>query len=69
VLNYGKPLARPDASVTLTKVTLDAVQLKEKTLQAALEAGGIRIDGRRQAFAEFMGLLDTFPVWFNIVTP
>ena len=23
----------------------------------------------RQTFAEFVGLLDTFPFWFNIVTP
>ncbi len=69
VLNHGKALAQPDATVTLSKATLDAVQLKEKTLQAALEAGDIEIDGRREAFAEFMGLLDTFPVWFNIVTP
>lgn len=27
------------------------------------------IDGNRGSFDEFMGLLDTFPFWFNIVTP
>jgi len=69
VLNYGKALATPDATVTLSKAALDAVQLKEKTLQAAIEAGDIKIDGKREALAELLGLLDTFPAWFNIVTP
>jgi len=27
------------------------------------------IRGRREAFGEFMELLDTFPAWFNTVTP
>ena len=25
--------------------------------------------GKSESFKEFMGLLDTFPFWFNIVTP
>ena len=67
--HYGKALATPDAKVTLSKAALDAVQLKEKTLQAARDAGDIKIDGRREALAECIGLLDQFPAWFNIVTP
>jgi alkyl sulfatase BDS1-like metallo-beta-lactamase superfamily hydrolase len=31
--------------------------------------GALTIEGRREAFTEFMGLLDTFPFWFDIVTP
>ena len=27
------------------------------------------LEGDRQAFVDFMGLLDRFPFWFNIVTP
>jgi alkyl sulfatase BDS1-like metallo-beta-lactamase superfamily hydrolase len=27
------------------------------------------IEGKREAFGEFVGLLDSFPFWFNIVTP
>ena len=69
VLNYGKPLDAPDASLTLSKVTLDAIQLKETTMEQALAKGDLKIEGRREAFVDFMGLLDTFPFWFNIVTP
>jgi alkyl sulfatase BDS1-like metallo-beta-lactamase superfamily hydrolase len=69
VLNYGKPLAQPDARLTLSKATLDAIQLKETTLEQAIAKGDLKIEGNRQAFTDFMGLLDTFPFWFNIVTP
>jgi alkyl sulfatase BDS1-like metallo-beta-lactamase superfamily hydrolase len=69
VLNHGKPLEKADAKITLTKGTLDAIQLKEVTLEQAITKGDIKIEGRREALGEFLGLLDTFPFWFNIVTP
>jgi alkyl sulfatase BDS1-like metallo-beta-lactamase superfamily hydrolase len=69
VLNHGKPLAQPEATVTLSKATLDAIQLKETTLEQAIARGEVKIDGRREALGEFLGLLDTFPFWFNVVTP
>ena len=31
--------------------------------------GDVKVEGRPGAFGEFMGMLVTFPVWFNIVTP
>jgi alkyl sulfatase BDS1-like metallo-beta-lactamase superfamily hydrolase len=69
VLNHGKPLAKPDATVTLSKTTLDAIQLKETTLEQAIARGDVKVDGRREALGELFGLLDTFPSWFNVVTP
>ena len=69
VLNYGKPLAQPDVSLTLTKATIDAIQLKTISFDEAIQKGDIRVDGKVESFREFMGLLDTFPFWFNIVTP
>ena len=69
VLNHGKPLAAPDATLTLSKATLDAIQLKKLTLQEAMANGDLKIDGNRQKLDEFLGLLDTFAFWFNIVTP
>lgn len=69
VLNHGKPLTKPDATLTLSKATLDALQLKKLTLQEAVANGDLKIDGNRQKLDEFLGLLNTFPFWFNIVTP
>jgi alkyl sulfatase BDS1-like metallo-beta-lactamase superfamily hydrolase len=70
VLNhFKKPLDKPDAKITLSKATLDSIQLKETTIEQAITAGELKIEGKKEAFTEFLGLLDTFPFWFNIVTP
>jgi len=71
VLNYaqGRQDAQADATARLSKATLDAVQLREATLEQKVAAGEIRIEGRKAAFDEFLALLDTYPFWFNIVTP
>ena len=29
----------------------------------------MKLTGSREAFDEFFGLLDSYPFWFNIVTP
>lgn len=70
VLNYNKTsLPNADARITLAKLTLDRIQLGEITPEQAITSGEMKLDGRREAFAEFVGMLDKFPFWFNIVTP
>jgi alkyl sulfatase BDS1-like metallo-beta-lactamase superfamily hydrolase len=69
VLNHGKPLANPDSTLTLSKQTLDAIQLKQTTMQDAIARGDVKVEGRPGAFAELMEMLVTYPGWFNIVTP
>ena len=70
VLNYrNKPVEGADAHLTMTKDNLDRIQLKQVSVEEAISSGEIKIDGRQQAFTDFLGLLDTFPFWFNIVTP
>ncbi|WP_102141942.1 alkyl sulfatase C-terminal domain-containing protein [Mycobacterium hubeiense] len=46
--------------------------IPERNVAVTLDASAqnnLTIDGNRESFNEFMGLLDTFPFWFNIVTP
>lgn len=69
VLNHGKAVAQPDVKLTLSKASLDAIQLKEITLEQAVAKGEVKFEGRREAFGELMGMLDSFPFWFNIITP
>jgi alkyl sulfatase BDS1-like metallo-beta-lactamase superfamily hydrolase len=70
VLNYSKKqVAAPDATVTLSKATLDKIQLGEATADQLIKSGEMKLTGSRASFDEFFGLLDTFPFWFNIVTP
>ncbi len=70
VLNhFDKPVAQPDASLTLTKNTLDRIQLGETSVEQAITSGDLKVDGNRQAFSDTLAMLDKFPFWFNIVTP
>lgn len=70
VLNYARKLPeRPDAAISLSKATLDRIQMGEITAEQAIAGGDLKVSGRREAFVEFLGLLDKFPFWFNIVTP
>ncbi|MCY1740520.1 alkyl/aryl-sulfatase [Ensifer sp. SL37] len=69
-LNYADEWAdKADVKLTLTKSLLDDIQLKKTTVKEAIDEGKLQIDGNEKAFVEFLGLLDNFPFWFNIVTP
>ena len=59
VLNYGKPMASPDVTLTMTKATIDAIQLKTISMDEAIQKGDIKVDGNGEAFKEFLGLLET----------
>jgi alkyl sulfatase BDS1-like metallo-beta-lactamase superfamily hydrolase len=64
VLNYvNKFVDAPDATLTLTKDTLDSIPLKQITMDQAIKSGAIKIDGNKEAFTDFLGLLDTYSFW------
>lgn len=69
VLSYGRPHEAPDATVETSKETLDAIQIGSTSIEFAILKGDFKITGSRLVFIEFMSLLDTFPFWFDIVTP
>ena len=65
----GVRLDDADATVTVERATLDRIVLGMTTLDAAVAAGEVTIDGDTDALQTLMGLLDTFEFWFDIVTP
>ncbi|MGR2769169.1 alkyl/aryl-sulfatase [Photobacterium ganghwense] len=70
VLNYTSKVAdKADASLTLSKSTLDDIQLGNITLEKAIADGDVKVNGDSQVFQDFVGMLDKFDFWFNIVTP
>ena len=70
VLNHTtRYAAKPDVTLTLSKQTLDDIQLGQGTLEQKLASGEIKVQGNQQTFSDFVGLLDKFNFWFNIVTP
>jgi len=48
---------------------LDAVSLGESTPEQSISSGKWKVTGKAEVVTQFFGLLDTFPFWFNIVTP
>lgn len=71
VLNYtvGEQAEDADATVTMDRSVLDAVNLGETTLEAERENGAVRIEGDAAKVEQFVTLLDNFEFWFDIVTP
>ena len=71
MLNHteGRQLANADASVSLTRDTLNKVMLKETTLKDAMGSGAIKVKGNEAKLDELMSYMDNFDFWFNIVTP
>ena len=53
----------------MTRAALDQIVLGEAMLPDKLAAGEVHIEGDPDKLAEFLGLMDTFEFWFNIVTP
>lgn len=56
------------ASVTLDRAVLDRINLQQQSFPDAIQAGDVRIEGDAQQVKTFLGLLDSFDFWFNIVT-
>jgi alkyl sulfatase BDS1-like metallo-beta-lactamase superfamily hydrolase len=71
VLNYteGLKIDAPTATISCRRFAIDQVLLGQATFADQVHSGAIGIEGDRDAFAAFLGLLDDFEFWFDIVTP
>ncbi|HEX6978914.1 MAG TPA: alkyl sulfatase dimerization domain-containing protein [Alphaproteobacteria bacterium] len=71
VLNHtaNRQVDNADATVTLTRQTLNKVILHETSVADAISSGDIRVNGSQEKLEELISYFDTFEFWFNIVTP
>ena len=71
VLNHTRDatVEEPTAAITLTRRALVGVVMGLASVEDLVAGGGVSIEGDAAAFADFLGMLDTFEFWFNIVTP
>ncbi|EMC0406925.1 MBL fold metallo-hydrolase [Vibrio fluvialis] len=69
LIHTKKQANKPNVTLTLTKSVLDDVQLGNVTLEKAIANGDIQLKGDKEVFKDFVGMLDRFNFWFNIVTP
>ena len=58
-----------DATLTLTRTTLDEISLQKTTFPAALQSGQIAVTGKDERFVELLDMLDMFPLRFPVVEP
>jgi alkyl sulfatase BDS1-like metallo-beta-lactamase superfamily hydrolase len=65
----NKQVTYANASINLSRATLNAILLKQKTIEQAVQDGSIQIQGDKNQLSEFMALFDDFPLMFNIMTP
>jgi alkyl sulfatase BDS1-like metallo-beta-lactamase superfamily hydrolase len=65
----NKQVAGADASLTLTRDTLNAIVLRRVTVSAAIQSGQIKVTGEAGRVNELFSLFDTFNPNFEIVEP
>lgn len=53
----------------MAKPAFDKLQNDTTTLDEAIKTGQINVEGSRDAANQLFGMVETFPFWFNIVTP
>jgi alkyl sulfatase BDS1-like metallo-beta-lactamase superfamily hydrolase len=71
VLNHTpeRSSEKADASVKMTRETLNQIILKQTTLDKAISAGDVTITGNKNSLNELLSYIEGFDFWFNIVTP
>lgn len=71
VLNHtaNAAAANADATITLSRPTLDSLVLKQTTLDDAVKDGKVTINGDKGKLTELLSYLDNFDFWFNIAEP
>ncbi|HEY9262683.1 alkyl sulfatase dimerization domain-containing protein, partial [Chitinophaga sp.] len=57
------------ATLTINRKDLDRVSLGESSFNDLISDGTIKIDGDKNAFNSFLGMIDKFDFWFPIVEP
>ena len=70
-IHYSKDKSLPDADVSIvtTRADLNDVMLGISTMEKQVVEGKAKLTGDPKKLSEFVGLLDNFEFWFNIVTP
>ncbi len=57
------------ATITINRKDLDRVSLGEADFKELVDNGTIQITGDKAAFSSFLGMIDKFNFWFNIIEP
>jgi alkyl sulfatase BDS1-like metallo-beta-lactamase superfamily hydrolase len=58
-----------DVSLALDRATLNRIIAGQLKVEQGVTGGTIKLDGDSKRFEEFVGLLDTFDPWYQVVMP
>jgi alkyl sulfatase BDS1-like metallo-beta-lactamase superfamily hydrolase len=58
-----------DATLTLSRQTLDEIALQKITFPAALQTGKIVVTGKSEKLLELLSMIDSFATMFPLVEP
>jgi len=61
--------AQADATVKMSKATLDRISLRQLDFPTAIKQGDIKLEGDAARFKAMLGMLASFQPTFNVVTP
>ena len=65
----GRSAESPNARITMTRAALDRLILREATLDDEIASDEIAVEPAVEPLMQFLGLLDDFEFWFNLVEP
>lgn len=65
----GTQADNADATITLTRDSLNGIALGETTLEKSVADGSVKVTGDNAKLGQLVSMLDNFEFWFNIVTP
>jgi alkyl sulfatase BDS1-like metallo-beta-lactamase superfamily hydrolase len=65
----GRVLAKPDATLTLTRPAFLGMLLQGRKLPDLVQAGAVKLEGDAKALGAVFANVETFDPYFNIVTP
>jgi alkyl sulfatase BDS1-like metallo-beta-lactamase superfamily hydrolase len=70
VINYfpNKQTKDADCTLTIPRTALNDVMLRTATIADKVKSGDAKIEGNGKALEEFVGTLEPFDFWFEIVT-
>ncbi|MBO47381.1 MAG: hypothetical protein CMJ96_10895, partial [Planctomycetes bacterium] len=58
-----------DLTVSLTRLTLNDIACGRSSIDDAIESGAVSVTGSVEMFKEYLGMHDTFDLWFNVIEP
>jgi len=58
-----------DLTVTINRADLDLLLLKQQSFEQLIGSGKIQLKGNGKVLGQLLMMMDSFPFWFNIVTP